>query len=78
MVASHLSQFGASEIRVPTLGSFVNDMGHPLDHGFDEAEEPQGGSSDDAAEAGPSGTQWQEDGVGAHLGPDVSHVNSLL
>ena len=33
----------------------MNDMGNPLDHGFNEPEEPRN------VEAGPSGTRWHED-----------------
>ena len=39
----------------------MNDMGQPLDHGYDEApDEPQAGPSNNAMEVGPSSTQRQE------------------
>ena len=58
MVESNLSHFAASALQIPTIGNFVNDMGGPLDHGSDEAKEPQEGHTNDGTEAGQSGTQW--------------------
>ena len=64
-VPSNLSQFAASGIGMPSFGNISGEMGGPLDHGPDEAEEPQGGPSDGVMEAGPPGTQWHEGGAGA-------------
>ena len=53
-VASHFSQFAASGFHLPVLGEIVNDMGDPLDHGFDEAD-PEGNTTQgDMPIAGPS------------------------
>ena len=64
-LTSNLSHFAASGVGMPSFGNISGEMGGPLDHGPDEAEEPQGGPSDDVMEAGPSGTQWHEGGAGA-------------
>ena len=59
--------------QVPTLyvGSLVNDMGNPLDHGFNEPEEPRN------AEVGPSGTRWHEDGPDAPLNFDAMQLATV-
>ena len=64
-VTSNLSHFAASGFGMPSFGNMVSEMGGPLDHGPDEAEEPQEDPSIDVVEAGPSGTQWHESGADA-------------
>ena len=64
---------------MPTLhlGSLVNDMGNPLDHGFNEPEEPRDNHSNGMTEAGPSGTRWHEDGADAPLNFDAMQLATV-
>ena len=49
----------------------MNDMGNPLDHGFNEPEVPRDDRSNGMTEAGPSGTQWHENDADARLNFDA-------
>ena len=58
--------------QVPTLGSFLNDMGNLLNQGSDDAEGPREGPPSNAMAAGPSGTHRQDDDADAH--PDFDAI----
>ena len=52
-------------------------MGDPLDHGFNESEEPRDNRSNGMTEAGPSGTQWHEDDADARRNFDAMQLATV-
>ena len=55
----------------------MNDMGDPLDHGFDEPEELREIPLNGEMEAGPSGTRRDEDDVNAHFSVDAVQLATV-
>ena len=55
----------------------MNDMGDPLDHGFDEPEELRETPLNGEMEAGPSGMPRDEDDANAHFGFDAMQLATV-
>ena len=55
----------------------MNDMGNPLDHGFNQPEQPWKNFPTREMEAGPSGTRRDEDDANAHLSFDATQVATV-
>lgn len=60
-----------SRVRTLPIGSLMNDMGDPLDHGFNELEQLREDPPDGEMEAGPSGTRRADDDANAHFSFDA-------